>query len=296
MNEYIESPLFIRGVSRSGGTLLVTICDAHPDVSMSYELYPNLLDSLTNDSRIKFFGQLLSSEAKMKKTYKGDDHKLKTFVARCYRSGLNSIELYSIFNLYIESTLTPFSNSSEKMEFIACCARAKMKKEGKKKWGMKCNTSYSQYLEKWPNACFVNIIRDGRDVLASQLNTGSFNKTVRQTAEGYLSSHQKFLKWQEDSSFNGFNLIYEELAFSSSSTLQKMCAFIGIPFNLKMLNYYQEDLTIFKNSMGHLSRDRINKPIDSSKIGRWKLDLKNEQVIEFENIASPILKKFGYIF
>lgn len=40
-----DSPIFVRGYSRSGGTLMVTILDAHPDIAMSYELYPNLLIS-----------------------------------------------------------------------------------------------------------------------------------------------------------------------------------------------------------------------------------------------------------
>jgi len=38
-----NNPIFIRGYSRSGGTLMVTILDAHPEIAMSYELYPNLL-------------------------------------------------------------------------------------------------------------------------------------------------------------------------------------------------------------------------------------------------------------
>ena len=39
-----EAPIFVRGLSRSGGTLMVTILDAHPDLAMSYELYPSLLE------------------------------------------------------------------------------------------------------------------------------------------------------------------------------------------------------------------------------------------------------------
>lgn len=36
-------PIFVRGISRSGGSLTATILDAHPDISMSYEIYPRLL-------------------------------------------------------------------------------------------------------------------------------------------------------------------------------------------------------------------------------------------------------------
>ena len=48
-------PIFIRGLSRSGGTLMVTLLDAHPDIAMSYELYPQMLEEdITCES---FYGE-----------------------------------------------------------------------------------------------------------------------------------------------------------------------------------------------------------------------------------------------
>ena len=41
---HADEPTFVRGMSRSGGTLMATVIDAHPDVAMSYELYPQLLE------------------------------------------------------------------------------------------------------------------------------------------------------------------------------------------------------------------------------------------------------------
>ena len=291
-----ETPIFIRGLSRSGGTLLVTIWDAHPDVSMSYELYPNLLDSLIgNPDQIEFFRELLGSEKLLKKAYQGEQQKLKIFVARSYRSGLTSADLTNIFEKLASKVETPFSHIEDAMEFISLCAKEKMKKEGKKVWGMKCNGAYPRYLESWPNARFINIVRDGRDVLASQLLTGSFNKSVAEVAEGYISNHTKFAKFMERPDFKGINILYERLVTDSEAVMLELCEFVGLDFSPEMTRYYDKDLTIYKNSMGHLSRDRISKPIDGTQIGRWKKDLSSEQVDEFESMASDVLRQFGYL-
>ena len=88
MNE--NSPIFIRGLSRSGGTLMVTILDAHPDIAMSYELYPNLLTPLIQGklSTGDFF-EILSKSKKGKKLERKPENKgVRNFVNRCPRGGL----------------------------------------------------------------------------------------------------------------------------------------------------------------------------------------------------------------
>lgn len=295
MQHFDEKPIFIRGLSRSGGTLLVTIWDAHPDVSMSYELYPNVLDSLTeNYSLMRFFRTLLSNDSLLKQNYSGDKNKLKVFVARCYRSGLNSKELRNIFDNYVLTSKRPFADFDEKMEFIACCARAKMKKEGKSRWGMKCTGAYDEYLKKWPNANFINIVRDGRDVMASQLNTGSFNKNAQDIAEGYKTNHEKFLSYQELDHFKGLSIRYEDLVVDISTVSQNMCNFVELAYSLDMERYYEKDLTIYSNSMGHLSRNRINKPADATQIGRWQSDVSQDDLDKFNEVAGELLTRFGY--
>lgn len=291
-----EKPIFIRGYSRSGGTLLTTIWDAHPDVSMSYELYPNLLNSLIGDSeQINLFIEMLADKNLRKRSYEGEQKRLKIFIVRCYRSGLNNDDLTAVYRKFSNSTVNPFSRPEDAMAFIGFCAREKMEKEGKKIWGLKCNSVYAAYLEAWPNARFINVIRDGRDILASQLNTGSFNKTVSEVANGYLGVHSEFARFMEQPNFQGMNIYYERLVRDSRTVMKEMCEFASLEFSGEMEQYYKKKLTIFSNSMGHLSRDRISKPIDETKIGRWKLDLNTEQVREFEMLSGDFLRLHNYI-
>ena len=125
-------PIFVRGMSRSGGTLVVTLLDAHPDVAMSYELYPNVLRRRVRD------------------------------VANLIDAHLDERD--------------SFADVEGRLRFIERCAMEKMQREGKKRWGLKCNNNYRQYLSLWPNAQFLNLLRDGRGVVASQRTTGAFTQ------------------------------------------------------------------------------------------------------------------------
>ena len=53
MVQTIKDPIFVKGISRSGGTLLVTLLDAHPDIAMQYEMYPeNLFQNRKNSEPV----------------------------------------------------------------------------------------------------------------------------------------------------------------------------------------------------------------------------------------------------
>ena len=291
-----DSPIFIRGYSRSGGTLLVTILDAHPDIAMSYELYPNLFTS-ENDAEIDPFRllEILNNSKNLKeagKKIKGK--KLRTFILRCVRGGLDNKCLARLLKEHCANGQN-FSDIKGRMGFIQRCCVEKMKNNRKQRWGLKCNNQYEDYLSMWPKAYFLNIIRDGRDVLASQLNTGSFNKTPAEVAKGWVNTLLRFHELVERPDVNAYEVFYEKLVNQPEDELKKICGFLHIPFEKDMLNFYQHDLTIYSESAGHLSIERISRPIDSSKVGRWGKDLNKNQLEEFYSVARDAMRKFGYL-
>jgi len=284
---------------------MVTILDAHPDIAMSYELYPHLLDPLIgNEDKLEFFRKSLSSEKNWEdKTLIGaasDENyvskkKLRTFVARCFRGGLIRADLLDILVKFATDSEPVICSENFSVQFIEACAQTKMCREGKKFWGMKCTGAYPRYMEAWPEAKYLNIVRDGRDLLASQLLTGSFDKTVTEVAQGYSSSHRKFTTYMDKSDFEGMNVFYEQLVEESEQVVKKICHFFSLEYTDEMLRFYDKDLTIYKNSMGHLSIDRISKPIDASQIGRWRRELTEQQVSTFCETAGDTLRAFSYL-
>lgn len=285
-------PIFVRGLSRSGGTLMCTVLDAHPDISMSYELYPNLLE-------VEEAVDLQVLAKKYRKCWmKGDVARVSptrnfaTFVIRCERSGLSASDFASLLEQLHDEGRT-VGNQEGNYRLMELCAVEKMRRQGKSRWGMKCNNAYDAYLQRWPGAYFLGMLRDGRDVLASQLNTGAFNKTPAEVANGWSSTQRQFAQLVDRPDVNARVVRYERLTQEPEAEIRDICTFLDIPFNDAMLRHSESELTIFKAK--HLSRDRVVRKIDTTMIGRWKRDLSPEQLEEFLQSAGDDLKRYGYL-
>lgn len=304
----IQSPIFVRGLSRSGGTLLVTLLDAHPAVAMSYELYPKLLAFGGVEKALGFEGsESNSTDVEVRNRFqkfsiagfrgesaleKSDDDSLKTFVARCQRGGLVPRQFMALAKRHFADGLN-LSVSSGRMRFVEKCCETKMNSEGKTRWGVKCGSDFDEYLSVWPRASFVNVIRDGRDVLASQANTGNFDAVPENVGSYWTKTHTLFHELVEQSNVRAYELYYERLVDDPESELRQLCDFLKLPYDESMLQFHQQDLTIFKSN--HLSMNRISVPIDQQSVGRWKKELDEDQLNRFYSTARDAMVRFGYL-
>lgn len=290
------SPVFIRGYSRSGGTLLVTVLDAHPILAMSYELYPRLLTTVDKQpADVAWLLEVVSANRKLRNAADATgDRNLRTFLLRCIRSGLDNNNLKCLLQEHIDEG-DDFKSVKGRLRFIERCCLAKMHAKNKSRWGLKCNTRFNDYLDLWPGACFLNMVRDGRDVLASQLNTGAFSKkkTVERISKGWAKTHMKFRRLLGREDVRAHEVFYESLVKNPETEIRKICEFLGIEFHNNMLDFYKKDLTIYKAR--HLSMDRISKPIDTSKIGRWKNELNESHLQQFYSSARDVMIAMGYM-
>ena len=152
-------------MSRSGGTLLTSLLDCHPQISMSYELYPDLLDINLTIENYKNFAEKISNAPTRNLALKVHPNLkfLKVFVARAERCGLNYKEIGKLLKTILEQF-----KSNEKIsenncfQIISAFSKHKQVFNNKKLWGLKCNGNYEKYLSLWPRARFINIVRDGR--------------------------------------------------------------------------------------------------------------------------------------
>lgn len=287
------TPIFVRGVSRSGGTLMVTLLDAHPDIAMSYELYPSLLDRDGVEIDLDWLACHLARSKSLTAAGKSIDLTgLRTFVLRCGRGGLGHRELSELVASHHADGFT-FSDETGRFRFMERCCLAKMEREGKRFWGLKCSSDFETYLEYWPAAYFINIVRDGRDVLASQLNTGSFEPDPAQVGRSWSTTNRKFRRLVGRNEVRAHEVIYERLAHDPEGEVARLTAFLGLSFEPTMLRYYDQDLTIY--STNHLSMERISKPIDTTRIGRWQEELNPQQIHEFYRTAGDMMAELGYI-
>jgi hypothetical protein len=288
--------IFVRGLSRSGGTLVVTLLDAHSQIAMSYELYESLLTPAKEQGREP--SMLLEWLAARRlwprwlKLARMPDPGVRTFLARIRRGGLSFRDFEDVLARHIAEG-RGFEKVTERLLLIEACALLKMRREGKCHWGLKCSNRFGAYQRTFPNAYFINVIRDGRDVLASQLKTGDFRTTPEQLARSWCHTHMRFRKWSQQPGVRAYELFYERLAHEPEEETRKLCGFLGVPFEPEMLGFHQRDLSIFK--AGHLSMKRISSPIDTKMIGRWRHDLEPADVEAFCRNAHDAMVEFGYL-
>lgn len=287
----IPNPVFVRGLSRSGGTLMCTLLDAHGDIAMSYELYPNLLE-VEGRLDLPLLARSMAREPKRQKLQALIPTKsLMTFIARCERGGLGTSDVARLMQRLLDEG-RDFGTLEGRMRMVELCGLEKMAWLGKRRWGMKCNNHFDDYLSAFPKAQFLDMLRDGRDVLASQLNTGSFRNTPTDVARAWVNTHSRFESFMTSHPGQFRMVRYEDLTGEPETELRSICAFLGIAFDPAMLKHHEKDLTVFKTN--HLSGERIASAIDTTKIGRWRRDLAPEQLAEFLESAGDGLGRFGY--
>ncbi|MEL6510344.1 MAG: sulfotransferase [Pseudomonadota bacterium] len=284
-------PILVRGMSRSGGTLLCTLLDAHPDVSFSFELYPNLLLLEQPIDQMALARSFAGTSSLKEAAALAPTPRFGTFINRLPRGGLDADDFAELLKRATKegSRLTELKGC---MRVMQLCCELKQSRDQTQRWGLKCNNAVEAYLDVFPNAQFVDIIRDGRDVLASQKNTGAFNPEVSALANSWMKTHQKFERLRKDYPDQIMIIRYEDLTMRPIETTQELCNFLNLPFVNEMLQFHEMDLTVFKTR--HLSLNRITKKIDATKIGRWKTELTQEEVATFAEIASEFMKEWGY--
>ena len=279
-------------MSRSGGTLMCTLLDAHPDIAMSYELYPFLLET-DKDYDLGALAQRLCKARNNRDLEKCEPPSpvFVTFVKRCLRGGLSARD----FGLLIMDLMREggtLAEASGRMRLIELCGLEKMRRVGKRRWGMKCLNDFEAYLAVWPQACFLNMLRDGRDVLASQLNTGNFKQSPKEVARGWQNTHRRFEQLIDRGDARTRLVRYEALTENPEPELRSICELLDLPFDPAMLHHQELELTIFKAN--HLSGPRISRAIDTTMIGRWRKDLSSEQLADFVSVAGDDLTRHGY--
>lgn len=274
---------------------MCTLLDAHRDVAMSYELYPAMLVTeqpvdLTRLAR----GLLAHQDINVIRRNHPDvfpSQSIQTFILRVARGGLTHHD-FARCVLALAAEGHGFETVPGRMRLIEMLGLEKMKRTGKTRWGMKNSSNFADYLSVWPGATFLNMLRDGRDVLASQLNNGKFDPDPEALGKSWSESMLELEALAAKPDVRAMMVKYETLVENPEPVLRDICALADMPFDAAMLRHTDQDLTIFK--VRHLSGKRLAQGIDTSMIGRWKKDLNRSQLDGFMSKAAGTLAHFGY--
>jgi Sulfotransferase family len=153
----------------------------------------------------------------------------------------------------------------------------------------------------WPRTKFIHLIRDGRDVCLSLLDTSPGPGTVERYptwAEDRVSTAALYWERQVRRGRAGgaalgaglyHELRYEELVARPEEACARLCAFLGLPYEPGMLRF-------------HEGRTRAAPGLDAKNAWRpitpglrdWRAQLPAGDVERFEAVAGDLLDELGY--
>lgn len=238
-------PFFIIGAERSGTTLLRLMLDHHPQIRCRFES-DFFVDHLTEEGNDPEHEQLVKDLANDR-------------VAR--REGFTVRK-----ELGFKAEVRNFLNQDAE-------------DVGKPCFGVAIHRRFRHLLSIWPEGRFLNLLRDPRDVSPSVIAMGWAANTWH-GSELWVQA-QKEVELLEAVLKPGqiLHVKFEDLVCKPEETLEKICTFLGFPFEQAMLSYPE---------------DTSYPAPDASAAERWKHKASERDVQLIEEKAGPWLEKVGY--
>ncbi len=279
---------FVVGVNRSGTTLLRMMLDAHPELTMPPETHfvPELIDVAEAGGATP--EDLLATITKQREW--GD-------------FGLTEEQLLQAFR-----EIEPLNAGDALRAFYGLYAE----RIGKPRWGEK-TPIYVKSIRKisraLPEARFVHVIRDGRDVALSIRDRAVKEHPIDVIAERWvrrISQARRQSKHVE----HYVEIRYEQLILETEPTLRRVCETFDLPWEAEMLNYHQHSAERLEEMKRELPADgkrttlsverrmathaRTTQAPDPSRVSRWREQMDSEDRRLFESIAGGLLEELGY--
>ncbi len=279
MNPYV----FIVGCPRSGTTLLQRMVDAHPDIAITRQsrFIPNYYEKRKG----------LSPEGLV--TPELVDRLIEERRFKNLKVGREDLE-----------RLIPPSEPVPYASFVTGIFDLHGEVAGKRFVGDKTPAyvrSVPTLHELWPEAKFVHLIRDGRDVFLSLegwSKTGSAAGRFATWAENPAPTTALWWKWnvrlgQEDGNPLGPELYhevrYEELVAEPEGTCERLCSFLGLPYDDAMLRFHEGR----EKADPNLDAKRAWRPVTAG-LRTWESDILSGDAERFEAAGGDLLDELGY--
>lgn len=261
LTKELTSPIFVSGAPRSGTTLLCQVLNSHS------KLY------IHNEVGKFFYEQLRNSTV-----------------------DTNSFQEFLLDRLKLYAPILRSTSSFSKEDLVLCTYEVMchhLRKIGKMYWGIKDPESTNHLtllLRKFPDSRFIIIRRDPRATTASALKrrfviANSFsgarqwNKAI-EAQERFSERNDRICHW----------IKYENFLKDIKKETLKVCNFLEVEFEDKMLSYYK-DKPNFKVHTGNIN---VMAPPKLGRIDAWASFLSRRQVRIIESVVWEEMRRHGY--
>lgn len=298
---HLTSPVFIGGTGRSGTTAVARLLGLHSNLFIvkwesQFIVAPNgladLLPTLHQQWCLDSFAKRLRGEWFRRTVYDGMPNE--------YVAGLcDDVEIEEVDQALqvLESLITPGQSLKERhaasARFVDALFEPAVKRAGACRWGEKTprNIFYIDTLyAMFPDMKFIDVVRDGRDVVSSMMEHGFWpiapspvfpgteplcGKMTFEKAVDYWITMMRIAREKADAVPESayLKVRLEDLVEQPEPTFAKILDFVDEPFDENLLTY-------------DLSRSHRE---------RWRNDLSPEQAKWFLSRAGDLLAEEGYL-
>lgn len=279
MNKGMNSsaPFFIIGAQRSGTTLLRLMLNAHSCIAIPEEG--------------TFWMPLLRKYGSLPQR-KIQGHRLYNYLG--YIKNNPQFNLWGCKQKNIFETIRNQRDGCTLAELMIAVYRGYAQRQGKTIFGDKTPSFFRMIpiLNRlFPNARFINLVRDGRDIYLSAKKMDPARRNISVAALEW--SHKVREASRALLGFSAERQItvrYEDLVSDPQTTLEKICNFLQVSFEPNMLGYWQNS----DQFIGAHHSQLIFSPVSSSSVEKWKKELTEQEISRYQYIAGKILKEYDY--
>ena len=266
---------FIVGCGRSGSTLLRAMCDAHPALTVPPESH--------------FIVSLAP---------RGRGAAARPLDVAGFLDRLSASERFALWGLdrdqvavALESA-APLSYPAAVRAIFQLWAAA----QGKERYADK-TPGYVLHIPTlarlFPEAVFIHLIRDGRDVAASFLELGWADRIEEAALHWRLRVRRGQRAGRALPAGRYHELRYEDLVADPASRLRDLCSAIEVPYSTAMLDPTDRAGDVIRTTRHPAYHQRLAVP-PTPGLRNWRVELSELDVARFELLAGATLTELGY--
>ncbi|MEN8240362.1 MAG: sulfotransferase [Chloroflexota bacterium] len=272
MAKFSADPVFVGGCDRSGTTLLGAILGSHQQVVCVPEAQ-FVLDGYLSLGKERKGADLTSQEILQK---------------------IKEHPRFQLWNIQLREFPKSEAPYSEMINFIIGEYADQTGETENLLWidHVPANIKHvRKLLEIFPKAKFVHLVRDGRAVASSLLSVSWGPRTIDRAANFWVNNlayglaAEKLLNEREI-----IQIRYEDLLSDPEREIKRLCEFLGLQFEAKMLQASGLTLPMYSQKDHKL----VGRAIDSSRISAWEHKLSSRQIHVFESLTGDMLEYLGY--
>jgi len=275
-----KNMIFILGRGRSGSTLLSSMLDIHPEISIAPE------------------GQFVMN---LYRKYKGIGGEISKKRRKQFLQDIWLEKRMLNWSLDVGSLRARLMDLPEGSTFGDLCAQVYLENAIAKG---KSNTAYlgdknplyalfgREILEIFPEAKFIHLIRDYRSNIVSYQNVRFDLHSTAGLAYRWNVYNKSIFEMSREFPDRFILVRYEDIILDAGKELKRICDFLELPMCEEMLDYHKG--RAHQIAQQYSWHQKLAIPPDASNLNEWKKQLAGKELELAEKICGRVGERWGY--